>query len=97
MNKVLFGALSLFLLFLLSACTTSESSEVGNNGSKQSDCTALSPANHYEEDSGHSAGFKWAEQNDPARCGGNSQSFIEGCEEYRRQSSDYNDCLNKSR
>lgn len=33
--------------------------------------------------SGHEAGYRWAEDheiNDPSDCGGNSQSFIEGCE-----------------
>jgi hypothetical protein len=32
--------------------------------------------------SGHEAGYKWAEDHDiddPAKCGGTSQSFIEGC------------------
>ena len=35
--------------------------------------------------SGHNAGYEWAEQNDiadPDDCGGNSQSFIEGCQDY---------------
>ena len=35
--------------------------------------------------SGHSAGYEWAAENDitdPSDCGGNSQSFIEGCEAY---------------
>ncbi|NJK70654.1 MAG: hypothetical protein HC932_00060 [Thermales bacterium] len=35
--------------------------------------------------SGHEAGYKWAEDNyidDENDCGGNSNSFIEGCEEY---------------
>lgn len=35
--------------------------------------------------SGHDTGYAWAEQNDlvdPDDCGGNSQSFIEGCQDY---------------
>lgn len=35
--------------------------------------------------SGHEAGYKWAEENgidDPDNCGGNSDSFIEGCHAY---------------
>lgn len=35
--------------------------------------------------SGHEAGYQWAEDNgitDPDNCGGNSQSFIEGCMAY---------------
>jgi hypothetical protein len=38
--------------------------------------------------SGHQAGYNWAEQNDvsdPDECGGNSQSFIEGCQSYTEQ------------
>jgi len=38
--------------------------------------------------SGHQAGYDWAEQNgidDPDDCGGNSQSFIEGCESYAEE------------
>lgn len=38
--------------------------------------------------SGHLAGYEWAEANgidDPDDCGGNSQSFIEGCEEYAEE------------
>lgn len=35
--------------------------------------------------SGHEAGYEWAETNgisDPDDCGGNSESFIEGCQAY---------------
>jgi hypothetical protein len=35
--------------------------------------------------SGHDAGYKWAEErdiDDEADCGGNSESFIEGCKAY---------------
>lgn len=38
-----------------------------------------------EDCSGHEAGYAWAEENgitDPDDCGGNSQSFIEGCMAY---------------
>ena len=38
--------------------------------------------------SGHQAGYDWAEQHDiddPDDCNGNSQSFIEGCEEYAEE------------
>jgi hypothetical protein len=43
-------------------------------------------AYHCTQDcSGHEAGYDWAEENgieDVSDCGGNSNSFIEGCEEY---------------
>jgi hypothetical protein len=38
-----------------------------------------------EDCSGHDAGYEWAEENgitDPDDCGGNSQSFVEGCETF---------------
>lgn len=38
--------------------------------------------------SGHEAGFAWAQENDIADasdCGGNSQSFIEGCEAFAEE------------
>lgn len=40
------------------------------------------PENPYDEGSGHSAGYEWAMENEPSECGGNSDSFIEGCQEY---------------
>lgn len=50
------------------------------------------PINSYSEGSGHYAGWEWAEKNMPATCGGNSQSFIEGCEENLKQNRDYQVC-----
>lgn len=38
--------------------------------------------------SGHEAGYEWAETNDitdPEDCGGNSNSFIEGCQAYAEE------------
>jgi hypothetical protein len=38
--------------------------------------------------SGHEAGYDWAEEHDihdPDDCGGNSQSFIEGCQTYAEE------------
>lgn len=38
--------------------------------------------------SGHEAGYAWAEENDitnPSDCDGNSQSFIEGCEQWAEE------------
>ena len=40
-----------------------------------------------EDCSGHKAGYEWAEEHnitDESDCGGNSQSFIEGCQTYTR-------------
>lgn len=44
--------------------------------------------------SGHKAGYDWAEENDitdPDDCGGNSDSFIEGCESYAENYLEEND------
>lgn len=41
-----------------------------------------------EDCSGHEAGFQWAAEQDvtdPSECGGNSESFIEGCEGFAEQ------------
>lgn len=45
----------------------------------------LESENPYNEGSGHYAGYEWAMENEPSSCDGNSQSFIEGCEEYMSQ------------
>lgn len=40
--------------------------------------------------SGHEAGYEWAEENgitDPDNCGGDSHSFIEGCEAWAEENS----------
>ena len=58
-------------------------------------CDELEPENPYPSDSGHYAGFEWAEENEPDSCDGNSLSFIEGCEEYQRQSEAHEACESK--
>jgi hypothetical protein len=59
------------------------------------DCSSLEPQNPYGYDSGHSAGFEWgAEGKD---CGGNSDSFIEGCQEYQNQEDSYQYCLSRNK
>lgn len=60
----------------------------GNGGGKYDDYqeepgTAIESP--YDDGSGHDAGFQWAEENgimDSSDCSGNSDSFIEGCQEY---------------
>lgn len=44
--------------------------------------------------SGHEAGYEWAEEHgitDSDDCGGNSQSFIEGCQSYAEETNDDSD------
>ena len=61
--------------FLLCACNDRAGSYRDAHGS--SGCT--------EDCSGHEAGWRWARRHhvtDPDRCGGNSESFKEGCRAY---------------
>lgn len=86
--------LALSALLVLTACGSSEPSDEAidqayENAQDQlsgtsfedtgdtSDCT--------EDCSGHDAGYNWAQEQgitDPSDCGGNSQSFVEGCQAY---------------
>ena len=70
--------------------TPSDSSETNGQAVSASACTE--PENPYEEGSGHYAGYEWAQSTGAGSCGGNSQSFIEGCEEYQDQEAKYEDC-----
>jgi hypothetical protein len=77
-------------LFLSLGCESPESSSPGSSTGAGVHCTE--PENPYDEGTGHYAGYEWAEKNNPSTCGGSSQSFIEGCEEYQHQESEYADC-----
>ena len=59
---------------------------------KTKDCSNLEPQNPYDYDSGHYKGFQWGEKGNS--CGGNSDSFIEGCGEFERQSNIFTQCEN---
>jgi opacity protein-like surface antigen len=61
---------------------------------KSKDCSDLEPENPYSLGSGHYAGFNWGEQGNS--CGGNSNSFIEGCYEYEAQDEAYSACVSYS-
>jgi hypothetical protein len=83
---------------LLVACTSSSSPD-SSSGKQESSASVecVEPQNPYDEGSGHYAGYEWAQEKNPGACGGNSQSFIEGCEEYERQQSEYEDCEAKKK
>ncbi len=85
MKKILF--ILLVSVIFLSGCS-SNSSESFVSGRCES------PSNPYNDGGGHDAGFNWAEEKDVGSCGGKSDSFIEGCEEYLRQQSQYEKCIN---
>jgi len=99
--SIFFKKISLLLFFIFitlatTGCTNSiiNSSEDGSNIIMKKDCSSLEPDNPYSS-GGHYAGFEWAQKNRSSYCSGNSQSFIDGCEEYVRQEEIYNNCLNK--
>lgn len=73
-----------------------DSSEIENSPNYDTyktsrNCNDLRPDNPYSQGSGHYAGFEWGESG--KSCGGNSSSFIEGCEEYDSQETAYQSCL----
>jgi len=82
--------LTLLAALVVIDCTSSTSSERTNGEESARHCSE--PHNPYNEGTGHYAGYEWAETNNPGTCGGRSQSFIEGCEEYQQQESEYDEC-----
>lgn len=81
------------LLLTIGCRSSSESSTPSDStgtGASASSCTE--PENPYDEGSGHYVGYEWAENSGSGTCGGNSQSFIEGCEEYESQEAEYQEC-----
>lgn len=66
-----------------------DSSSYSSNVSK----SCQEPENPYNYGSGHYAGFQWGENGNS--CGGNSTSFIDGCEEYLRQEEAYISCISE--
>jgi hypothetical protein len=89
-GKLSTWGMTLLALLVVVGCTSSTSPEKANDEGTARHCAE--PQNPYDEGSGHYAGYEWAEKNNPGTCGGRSQSFIEGCEEYQQQESEYEDC-----
>lgn len=58
------------------------------------DC--IIPHNSHQDSSGHDAGFEWARLNG-GKCDNRSQAFNEGCSEYYRQLTEYDECIANSR
>lgn len=90
MKHFILGLTFAAALSVVAGCTSSTSSDKNNEEEAARQCAE--PENPYDEGTGHYAGYEWAEANNPGTCGGRSQSFIEGCEEYQRQESEYEDC-----
>jgi hypothetical protein len=70
----------------------SDSSNYSSYSFSRSEADCVEPENPYDYGSGHYAGFEWGERGN--YCSGNSDSFIEGCEEYYSQEEIYDDCIN---
>jgi hypothetical protein len=87
--------LALFVVVALSGCAASEETEAEAEAEAAADYeqndNQIGTFMGYEctEDcSGHEAGYEWAEENeitDPDDCGGNSDSFEEGCRAYAEE------------
>lgn len=86
---------TILALVAVLGCGESESTESRNATTSSSNCAELEPDNPYSPGTGHHAGFEWAERNDASSCGGNSTSFIEGCEAYVTQQAAHDDCISK--
>lgn len=59
-----------------------------SEGADQEEARTFNGYTCTEDCSGHEAGYEWAAENgisDPGDCGGNSNSFIEGCEAYAEE------------
>jgi hypothetical protein len=94
MKKIYIGLLGSLLIFFLLVCVSDCDSKPGsvkfqNKIEIKAECTP--PHNPYNDPSEHYAGFKWAQEN-RLKCQGIYDSFIEGCEEYYKQLSEYNQC-----
>jgi hypothetical protein len=72
--------------------SSGSSYESDYDSSYDSDCSNLEPENPYSSGTGHYAGYEWAENKGVSSCGGNSDSFIEGCEEYLSQEEAFENC-----
>ena len=75
-------------LFLLSSCADDSDEARANGTSQQAQAEEFHGYACTVDCSGHEAGYAWAEEHDitdPDDCGGNSQSFIEGCRAYAEE------------
>ncbi len=82
------------IIWFVASFFTSDDLDVYNqpSGIFHSSRDCIEPENPYSNGTGHYAGYEWGESG--KSCGGNSNSFIEGCEEYELQKESYKNCLN---
>lgn len=78
-------------LLFLSGCTGSNSYYSDDNDYEVEERESVVTRDNWEctdDCSGHDAGYEWASDkgiDDPDDCGGNSDSFIEGCQAYANE------------
>jgi hypothetical protein len=85
------------LMLTIGCKSSAPSNSSDSNGETTSATKCTEPENPYDEGSGHYAGYEWAESRGSGACGGNSQSFIEGCQEYESQEAEYQECEAKKK
>jgi hypothetical protein len=61
----------------------------------QAECIA--PSNPFNDEGGHEAGFKWAQEKGDACPDSHGESFGEGCQEFYRQFEEYEKCQAEKR
>lgn len=82
----------IWIIYSIFSSDSNNSHDSNYRSSYSSDCSDLEPENPYNSGTGHYAGFEWAENKGVSSCGGNSDSFIEGCEEYLSQEETFENC-----
>lgn len=76
--------LALVIVFFMAGC--SEKTE------STSEAECREPSNPFNDEGGHDAGFKWAEEKGEECPDSHGTSFQEGCEEFYRQHQEYENC-----
>jgi hypothetical protein len=80
------------IVLLLAACGDHVD---GASDAAQADC--VSPSNPFNDEGGHDAGFKWAEETGGSCPDSHGESFEQGCQEFHRQLEDYERCQAEKR
>jgi hypothetical protein len=96
MTSTVIGCALGLSLFAGPGCSTASSTnQEGGISQATTDCSRLEPKNPFSAGLGFAAGFDWAEKNKPTSCSGNSPSasFIDGCNEYLRQTRAHDACV----
>ena len=85
MRKTIILALLTILSTVAVACSPS-------GGSRSASAECVEPSNPYNDEGGHSAGFRWAQETGGECPSDHGQSFEEGCQDYYNQRYRYDEC-----